>query len=282
MQQISIFLFLRMKHPIYNANYLKSGVLPDKHKAEQWIEGLFQWLFCIGPQYADYSYFLAEEQALEATLKELLVLSGLEENIAGLYVSELNDKSVSVHRKLEDDLKAIFRFDPAAKSRSEVLVAYPGFFAISVYRVAHELWKMKVPLLPRILSEYVHGKTGIDIHPGAHIGDSFFIDHGTGIVIGETSVIGDDVKIYQGVTLGALSVNKAEADVKRHPTIGNGVTLYANATILGGDTFIGHGSVIGGNVWITHSIPDNSLVYHKSEMSIRTKEIFPEPLNFVI
>lgn len=271
-----------MKHPIYTANYLKSGVLPDKHVAEQWIEGLFEWLFCIGPKFADYDHFLNTEKSLQDTLKELFILSGLDENIAAYYILELSDKAISVHQKLEDDLKAIFRFDPAAKSRSEVLVSYPGFFAIFVYRISHELWKMRVPLLPRIISEYVHGKTGIDIHPGAHIGHSFFIDHGTGIVVGETSVIGDDVKIYQGVTLGALSVNKAEADVKRHPSIGNGVTIYANATILGGDTFIGHGSVIGGNVWITHSIPDNSLVYHKSEVSIRSKEVFPEPLNFVI
>jgi serine O-acetyltransferase len=274
--------FLTMKHPIYTANYLKSGVLPDKHAVEQWIEGLFEWLFCIGPQFADYTYFLGQEQRLTTTLKELLLLCDIDENNIGYTVSELSDKSVLIHQKLEEDLKAIFRFDPAAKSRSEVLVSYPGFFAISVYRIAHELWQMNIPLLPRMLSEYVHGKTGIDIHPGAQIGQRFFIDHGTGIVVGETSIIGDDVKIYQGVTLGALSVSKADADAKRHPSIGNDVTIYANATILGGDTFIGHGSVIGGNVWITHSIPDNSLVYHKSEVSIRTKEVFPEPLNFVI
>lgn len=277
-----ILRFTHMKHPVYTANYLKSGVLPDKHKAEQWIEHLFEWLFCIGPQFADYSHFLQAETTLKATLLELLCDAGLEENNAAYYASLLNDKAILIHQKLEEDLKAIFRFDPAAKSRSEVLVAYPGFFAISVYRIAHELWEMKVPLLPRMLSEYVHGKTGIDIHPGAQIGNSFFIDHGTGIVIGETSVIGNEVRIYQGVTLGALSVSKAEADVKRHPSIGNNVTIYANATILGGDTFIGHGSVIGGNVWITHSIPDNSLVYHKSEVSIRSREVFPEPLNFVI
>lgn len=271
-----------MKHPIYTANYLKSGVLPDKHKTENWIEELFSWLFCIGPQYADYNYFTAKETELQNTLKELLLYTGIEEIKCDVVISDLNDKAVLIHQKLEEDLKAIFRFDPAAKSRSEVLVSYPGFFAIAVYRISHELWQMRVPLLPRMLSEYVHGKTGIDIHPAAEIGNSFFIDHGTGVVIGETSIIGDDVKIYQGVTLGALSVNKADANSKRHPTIGNGVTIYANATILGGDTVIGNGSIIGGNVWVTHSVPESSMVYHKSEATIKTREIFPEPLNFVI
>lgn len=271
-----------MKHPIYTANYLKSGVLPDMRHVGQWMEDLFQWLFCIGPQFADYVYFVQREKELESTFLSLLTLAGLEEHKAANVVSDLHEKAAVIHSRLEDDLKAIFRFDPAAKSRSEVLVSYPGFFAISVYRIAHELWVMKVPVLPRMLSEYVHGKTGIDIHPGAVIGDRFFIDHGTGIVIGETSVIGNDVKMYQGVTLGALSVQKQDADVKRHPSIGNSVTIYANATILGGLTFIGHGSVIGGNVWLTHSVPDESLVYHKSEITIKTKETFPEPLNFVI
>ncbi len=271
-----------MKHPIYTANYLKSGVLPDMRHVGQWMEDVFQWLFCIGPQFADYDYFERREKELETVFFTLLTVTGLDEEKAKNVVLIMHEKAPQIHHKLEDDLKAIFRFDPAAKSRSEVLVSYPGFFAISVYRIAHELWQMKVPLLPRMLSEYVHGKTGIDIHPGAEIGDRFFIDHGTGIVVGETSSIGDDVKMYQGVTLGALSVSKDEAEVKRHPSIGNNVTIYANATILGGRTFIGHGSIIGGNVWLTHSVPDDSLVYHKSEITIKTKEVFPEPLNFVI
>lgn len=271
-----------MKHPIYTANYLKSGVLPDMRHVGKWMEDVFQWLFCIGPDFANYDYFIQREIELENTFIGLLVAAGMEDEIAKKTVAFLNQKSTEIHAKLEDDLKAIFRFDPAAKSRSEVLVSYPGFFAISVYRLAHELWLLKVPMLPRMLSEYVHGKTGIDIHPGAQIGERFFIDHGTGIVIGETSIIGNDVKIYQGVTLGALSVQKQDADLKRHPSIGNEVTIYANATILGGRTFIGNGSVIGGNVWLTHSVPDESLVYHKSEITIKTKEVFPEPLNFVI
>lgn len=271
-----------MKHPIYTANYHKSGLLPGKTQTEYWVEEFFKWLFCIGSEYNDYDYFLAREKELEGVLKNLLKHTGLEsENIDALH-SQLKDKVVLLHQKLEDDLTAIFEFDPAAKSRSEVLISYPGFFAITVYRIAHELWDKHVPILPRMLSEYVHGKTGIDIHPGAQIGERFFIDHGTGIVVGETSIIGDDVKMYQGVTLGALSVSKAEAEVKRHPTIGNNVTIYANATILGGNTHIGSGSVIGGNVWITNSIPANSLVYHKSEATIKSRDPFPEPLNFVI
>ncbi|WP_159800861.1 serine O-acetyltransferase EpsC [Flavobacterium sp. MK4S-17] len=271
-----------MKHPVYRANYLKSGVLPDKGMAGKWVEEYFSWLFCLGTEYADYDYFTAKEESLFKTLYQLLQLAENNNDKNSLIISLLKNKVIQIHLLLEDDLKAIFEFDPAAKSRSEVLISYPGFFAIAVYRLAHELWLQDVAMLPRMFSEYVHGKTGIDIHPGAKIGERFFIDHGTGVVIGETTDIGNDVKIYQGVTLGALSLSKADNAVKRHPTIGNDVTIYANATILGGNTEIGNGSVIGGNVWITHSVPANSLVYHKSEVTIKTREVFPEPLNFVI
>jgi len=271
-----------MKHPIYTANYQKWQTLPDKAKAEQWIEETFKWLFCIGQEYADYNYFLEKEKQLWDWFSELLLHSDLNKNKITQIIDNLKSNVVLLHDKLEDDLKAIFEFDPAAKSRNEVLISYPGFFAIAVYRLANFLWKSEVPVLPRLFSEYVHGKTGIDIHPGATIGERFFIDHGTGIVVGETAIIGDDVKIYQGVTLGALIVRKEEASIKRHPTIGNQVTIYANATILGGQTLIGNGSIIGGNVWITNSIPENSLVYHKSEVTIKSKNPFPEPLNFVI
>lgn len=257
-------------------------MLPDKAKTEYWIEEFFKWLFCIGEEYTDYDYFLEKEKELENIMANLLYHAGLNKIESNVLLLSLKHKVTILHQKLEDDLKAIFEFDPAAKSRSEVLISYPGFFAIAVYRMAHELWQNDVQVLPRMMSEYVHGRTGIDIHPGAIIGERFFIDHGTGIVIGETSVIGNDVKIYQGVTLGALSVSKAEASVKRHPTIGNNVTIYANATILGGATVIGDGSIIGGNVWITNSVPVNSLVYHKSEITIKSREVFPEPLNFVI
>ena len=160
--------------------------------------------------------------------------------------------------------------------------SYPGFYAISIYRVANLMHRLNVPFIPRILTEIAHSKTGIDIHPGARIGRSFFIDHGTGIVIGETTVIGDNVKIYQGVTLGALSVNKGEANSKRHPTIEDNVVIYSGATILGGETVIGRDSVIGGNVWLTNSVLPGSIVYHKSEISIRDKNPLPDVLNFVI
>lgn len=159
-----------------------------------------------------------------------------------------------IRRLARLDAIAAYNGDPAAKSGDEVIVSYPGLEAIIVYRIAHFLHSNGVPVIPRIMSEHVHGKTGIDIHPGATIGESFFIDHGTGVVIGETTIIGKNVKIYQGVTLGALSVKKSLQNKKRHPTIEDDVTIYANATILGGQTIIGKGSVIGGNSWITESV----------------------------
>ena len=164
------------------------------------------------------------------------------------------------------DLEAAFVGDPAAKSKSEIICSYPGFLAIFVYRAAHILYEAGVPLIPRIMTEYAHSRTGIDINAGATIGRSFFIDHGTGVVIGETTVIGDNVKIYQGVTLGALStrLGRKLGGKKRHPTIENDVTIYSGATILGGDTVIGEGSVIGGNVFITESVPKNMRVSMKA------------------
>lgn len=165
------------------------------------------------------------------------------------------------------DIEALYEGDPAAKSHEEVLLCYPGFYAISIYRLAHELHLLKVPLIPRAMTEYAHEKTGIDIHAGATIGEYFFIDHGTGIVIGETTVIGDHVKLYQGVTLGAKSFEVDEngnpiKDLKRHPNIGSHVVIYANATILGGETTIGDHCVIGGSVWLTHSVPSGKTVYY--------------------
>jgi len=161
------------------------------------------------------------------------------------------------------DVDAAFAGDPAARSRDEVILSYPGLEAIACHRIAHELHRRDVPLIPRMMSEHVHGKTGIDLHPGAVIGDGFFIDHATGVVVGETAIIGTNVKLYQGVTIGALSVAKELADSKRHPTLEDNVTIYAGATILGGRTVIGRGSVIGGNVWITSSVPPFSVVYNK-------------------
>ncbi len=180
---------------------------------------------------------------------------------------ELLSALPQIRARLHKDVRAALEGDPAAKSEAEVIVAYPGLAAISVHRIVHFLYQRDVPLLPRIMSEYIHHQTGIDIHPGATIGDSFFIDHGTGVVIGETTIIGDHVKIYQGVTLGALSVKKSLARSKRHPTIEDNVTIYAGATILGGDTVIGHDSVIGGNVWLIRSVPAFSRVYNSAVSS---------------
>ncbi|TVR60075.1 MAG: serine acetyltransferase [Spirochaetaceae bacterium] len=174
-----------------------------------------------------------------------------------------------IRRRIKLDVEAAFQGDPASKSREEVILAYPGVEAVIAHRVAHELWIRDVPLIPRMMSEHIHGETGIDIHPGAVIGDSFFIDHATGVVIGETTIIGKNVKIYQGVTIGALSVKKEEADKKRHPTIEDDVTIYAGATILGGKTVIGEGSIIGGNVWITESVPPGSKIYNKPSSYVR-------------
>ncbi len=167
-----------------------------------------------------------------------------------------------LRKQLDKDIEAIYEGDPAAKSKNEIILAYPGFHAIACYRIAHFLLNERVTLIPRIITEYAHSTTGIDIHPGAEIGEYFCIDHGTGVVIGETTVIGNHVKIYQGVTLGALSIpDRTECPKQRHPTIGNNVVVYAQAIILGGDTHIGDHSVVGGNVWITKSIPPHSKVY---------------------
>ena len=174
------------------------------------------------------------------------------------------------------DVRAAFQGDPAAKGYDEIIFSYPGLFAITVYRIAHQIYEQGMPLIPRIMTEYAHSLTGIDIHPGAHIGESFFIDHGTGVVIGETTVIGDRVRIYQGVTLGALSVPRGDVQKlrtqKRHPTIEDDVIIYSGATILGGETVIGARSVIGGNVWITESVPPDTRVYlKKPELVIKGK-----------
>jgi serine O-acetyltransferase len=184
--------------------------------------------------------------------------------VAALVVDEFFEELSRIRVLLSKDLDAAVRGDPAAKSADEVILSYPGFQAIAVHRMAHFFWTRQVPLIPRMMSELVHRRTGIDIHPGAEIGESLFIDHGTGIVIGETTNIGNNVKLYQGVTLGALSVKKEKSGLKRHPTIEDDVTIYANATILGGTTVIGRGSVIGGSVWITQSVPPGSKVYNNA------------------
>jgi serine O-acetyltransferase len=193
-------------------------------------------------------------------------------------VQGLLDSIPEIRALVSMDVTAANRGDPAARSDEEVILSYPGVEAIMVHRISHELWVRDVSLIPRIMSEYIHGKTGIDIHPGARIGTSFFIDHGTGVVIGETTVIGDNVKLYQGVTLGALSVQKELANKKRHPTIEDEVTIYAGATILGGNTVVGKGSIIGGNVWLVESVPPHSRIMHQpSQVDLGGRRKSPAP-----
>ncbi len=179
---------------------------------------------------------------------------------------------ITIRGKLDLDAIAAEKNDPAAKSLEEIYLAYPGFYAIAVYRLSHQLLKQEIPILPRMISEFAHGVTGVEIHPGAEIGASFHIDHGTGIVIGESAIIKDEVQIFQGVTLGGIKVKKSLASTKRHPTIESGVVIYANATILGGDVVIGKNSVIGANVCITESVPENSVVTVQAENNIFQKK----------
>jgi len=218
-----------------------------------------------------------EEQKQEKELKALKIIflkvvSEVSSEDGTKLWSEFLKRLPEIKKAIELDAKASEQNDPACKSLEEIYLAYPGFHAIAIYRLSHELYMLNLPLVSRMMSEYIHGITGIDIHPGATIGNSFFIDHGTGIVIGETSIIKNNVKIYQGVTLGGLSIKKSLAKIKRHPTIEDNVTIYANATILGGDIVIGANSIIGANVWITESVPENSLVTYQSKIKITTRK----------
>lgn len=201
-------------------------------------------------------------------LGHILSKLGVKEKESKALIISFKESICSITKLINLDAIALVEGDPAASSLTEIILTYPGLEAIAAHRIAHFFYLKEVPILPRALSEVVHGRTGIDIHPGAQIGESFFIDHGTGVVIGETAVIGKNVKIYQGVTLGALSVDKSLAQKKRHPTIKDDCVIYSHATILGGETIIGEKSVIGGNVWITKSIPAQSVVYHKSEVRL--------------
>lgn len=278
--------FILFANDLINKRQTHSCTTSLKKQAVQYLEGWIDFLF---PHFTSKVYLteedvLAKLQLSKRDLIQLLkLLNGSKpKNIDG--TAENFIKTIpELHAKLWRDAEAIFRGDPAAENVDEVILAYPGFMAIVIYRIAHELYKLDIPIIPRILSEHAHQIAGIDIHPGAQIGSPFFIDHGTGIVIGETTVIGKNVKIYQGVTLGALSVDKTLAQTKRHPTIEDDVVIYSQAVILGGKTVIGKNSVIGGNAWITQSIPANSIVYNKSEVKVRSNsKEFEEEINFVI
>lgn len=268
---------------LFERNQHAFSGFPNKQAAEEFISRLFHLLFT--PYHGCFSD--ENEVAIAFENLENRFCSLLE----SIYPTEekRNQLKAGFFRQMPDlfktclqDADAILKSDPAATSLSEILISYPGFFATAIYRLAHCLWELQVPVLPRLFTEYAHRQTGIDIHPGATIGSSFAIDHGTGIVIGETAVIGEQVKIYQGVTLGALNVAKGFANQKRHPTIQDGVVIYSGATILGGETVIGQGSIIGGNVWLTYSVPPHSVVYHLSEVKVKDKNPFPEPINFSI
>ncbi len=233
-----------------------------KDSVEEFTKKLFYALF--DEDYCEQNKSRIEQLFIEIT--ETLAIENREE-LWGVYQGTFKE----IRQKLDLDAIAFERYDPAAKSLEEIYLAYPGFHAIAVYRLTHELYKLRVTTLPRMMSEYAHGLTGTDIHPGAKIGASFFIDHATGIVIGETTVIKNHVKIYQGVTLGGIQVKKSLADVKRHPTIEDNVTLYANATVLGGNVTIGKNSIIGANVSITESVQEGSLIINESGNKVLTR-----------
>lgn len=261
----------------------KLSILPKKKLIHQFIDELFSVLFSnTSKSFGNVAIIEEKFKELEIQFNELVLDFAPKNDKSQLQTKIFFDALPSLHKKALNDAQTIFAKDPAAKSLEEVLYAYPGFFAIAIYRFSHQIWKQDLKLLARTVSEYAHSITSIEIHPGAEIGDDFAIDHGTGIVIGETAIIGNNVQIYQGVTLGALSVKKGEAFIKRHPTIENNVIIYANSTILGGQTTVGRDSIIGGNVWLTYTIPSNSVVYHKNEIKIKDNNPFPEPIFYSI
>jgi|SRR5690606_26286969 len=256
------------------------GSCPSLADVRLWFGDLLGLLFeqHATTRYAEFADFLAEAERLEVALATMVAASWsvsadggrdqdserLSSERAQAAAAALARALPEVHRSLVDDAAAILRADPAARNRDEVVRAYPGFYAIAAYRVGHVLQNQGAVLLARMLSAAAHSRTGIDIHPAARIGKRFCIDHGTGVVIGETAVVGDDVTLYQGVTLGGLSVRKSDANNKRHPTIQDRVVIYSGATILGGTTVVGHDSVIGGNVWLTQAVPPYSRLTYRA------------------
>ena len=249
--------------------------LPSQKQTHEFIDSLILLLFPIrNCTNGNIEHLINEWEQLRLLFADILssltpLLNESPEDLSQCFF----DAIPSIHEQLLDEAGYFVQCDPATSSKEEVMLCYPGFYAITVYRIANELFRMKIPVLPRVISEYAHSKTGIDIHPGATIGSRIYIDHGTGIVIGETTVIGNNVKIYQGVTLGALYVEKDMQNTKRHPTIEDNVIIYAGSTILGGDTVVGHNTVVGGNVWLTESVAPNSVVYHKAEVVIRDQKL---------
>jgi serine O-acetyltransferase len=256
--------------------------IPPRKQVNNFTENLFESLLPVIAAEDNRCLEAIVIKKAEAELEEFLVTTLADKELAATTGDALFKKMDEICSWLRKDAELILHFDPAAYSLEEVIVTYPGFMAITIHRIAHELYKMKVPIIPRMMSEWAHRQTGIDINPGAVIGHPFFIDHGTGVVIGETSIIGNNVKLYQGVTLGASSVRKEDASNKRHPTIEDNVVIYANSTILGGETVIGHDTIIGGNTWITESILPFSVVYHQQDQVVSERKEMKEVLNWVI
>lgn len=267
---------------LYTQKQKSFAAFPDKELSEKFINDLFAFLFLPGNQRLQPQDLERELESLKSHLSSLIyemVKDGARvQSISDQFFQQLPD----IYEQLLLDASAIKTYDPAADSLEEVIMAYPGFYAITVYRLSNILWKLGLKILPRFFTEYAHSRTGVDIHPGATIGKSFFIDHGTGIVIGETTLIGNNVKIYQGVTLGALNSSGEPTGKKRHPSIEDDVIIYSGATILGGNTVVGKNSIIGGNVWLTYSVPDSSVVFHRSEMTERNQFSFDEPIDHFI
>lgn len=266
----------------FNSGYCAD--VPSMVVSRQFTENLVHALFPIRQSCAvDESAIAIELERSAVKLRELL--DSIRKSLDRTPTEVMDDffsRVPEAFEQLAADAGAVTRFDPAATCLEEIILCYPGFYAITVYRMAHILYDLKVPVLPRIMAEYAHEKTGIDIHPGAHIASPFFIDHGTGIVIGETARIGREVRIYQGVTLGALTVERSMANTKRHPTIEDYVVIYAGSTILGGDTVIGHHTVVGGNTWITESILPHSVVYRNHRVVVKNRKDFKQPNDFEI
>ena len=250
--------------------YVQRG--PSVERAEAVVRAVLALLF---PAFATGGDVRAEIDRFRRLVRDLLapVAPARAEALAEAALAALPDLCTV----LREDAEATAAGDPAAESVDEVVLAYPGLYATAVHRFAHALYRERVPLVPRLLAEYAHRQTGVDIHPGAQIGRRFAIDHGTGVVIGETAVIGDRVRLFQGVTLGALFVHKGLAQTKRHPTVEDDVVIYANATVLGGDTVIGAGSTIGGNVWLTRSVPPGSAVTHVAQLRTQDGRTQPMP-----
>lgn len=254
--------------------HAKTERVPSNVDIAKWAIGLVRLIF---PEQAvnPIKSYPEIEQAFEQVRTDLLFLldntHACKDCDHNLIANAFMDFIPELHRLLTTDISAMLLGDPAANSEFEIIRSYPGFYAISFYRIANKLFRLNTPVIPRILTEYAHSKTGIDIHPGATIGENLYIDHGTGLVIGETAIIGNQVKLYQGITLGALSVEKDMAGTKRHPTVEDNVVIYSGATILGGETVIGKNSIIGGNVWLTKSVPADSIVYHLSSVQVAEK-----------